>query len=177
MIIIDCEQGTPEWDDCRLGIPTASSFGKILTATGKVSQSRIPYMKVLACERVSGRSEESFVSTRMKEGKINEAESRDIYAMEHTELDVYQVGFVFKDERRLVGCSPDALCDPGGGFETKDAKQLIQFNRLEANRMVTELCIRLYRDEAWIKRLEEELEKFYYELAAMTKKLKEMKHD
>jgi len=203
MIIVDCQQGTPQWAACRLGIPTASNFGKILTATGKVSDTRTEYMKELACEAVSGRSEENFMSYRMKKGKELEAESRNVYAMKHEDLDVYQVGFVYKDEKRMVGASPDALCDPNGGFETKDAKFTIQYDRLKDNKMIAShvpqvqgglyvckrewwdfqsycsglpvLCIRNYRDEAYISRLAEELERFCYELAAMIKQLKEMK--
>jgi hypothetical protein len=34
MIILDLEQGTPEWLQARLGIPTASNFGNIITPTG-----------------------------------------------------------------------------------------------------------------------------------------------
>ena len=203
MIIVDCEQNSPEWDQCRLGIPTASNFGKILTATGKVSDTRKEYMIELACETVSGRSEENFMSYRMKKGKELEAESRRVYAMNHEDLDVYQVGFVYKDEKRMIGASPDALVDPNGGFETKDAKFTIQYDRLASGKMITShtpqvqgglyvcerewwdfqsycsglpvLCIRNYRDENYISRLAEELERFCYELAGLIKNLREMR--
>lgn len=202
MIIVDCDQNDATWDKCRLGIPTASSFGKILTSTGKVSDTRIKYMKQLAGEAVSGRKEDSFQSYRMKEASKMEAESRQVYAMNHEDLNVYQVGFVYKDEKRMIGASPDALVDPNGGFETKDAEFTVQIDRLFDNKMITthipqcqggmyvcerewwdfqsycnglpELCIRNYRDEKYISRLEEELEKFCYELAIMIKRLKEM---
>ncbi len=202
MIIIDCKQGTPEWDACRLAIPTASNFGKILTATGKISDSRTEYMIQLACEAVSGRSEDSFQSYRMKEGSKLEAESRSVYSMDHEDLDVYQVGFVYKDEQKMIGCSPDALVDHNGGFETKDAQFTVQYDRLMDGKMITShipqvqgslyvcerewwdwqsycsglpyLLIRNYRDEKYISRLAEELEKFCFELAVRIKKLKEM---
>jgi len=202
MIIVDCKQNTPEWDDCRRGIPTASNFGKILTSTGKVSESREEYIIQLACEHVSGRSEDNFQSYRMKQGSIMEAESRSVYAMNH-EVEVIQVGFVYKDETRRVGCSPDGLIDPDGGFETKDAKFTVQHARLKSKKMeasfgpqvqgglyccerewwdwqsycsgLPELCIRNYRDEKWISRLAEELERFCYDLALTIRKLKEMK--
>jgi len=202
MIVVDCQQNTPLWDQCRLGIPTASRFGEIYTATGKVSTSREKYMIELACESVSGRSEEKFQSFRMKEGSRLEEESAQVYAMNHEDLDVYKVGFVYKDERRMFGCSPDRLVDPGGIFETKDAKFTIQYDRLKKGTMVTEhipqvqgeifccerewgdfqsycsglpvLCIRNYRDENYISRLAEELERFCYDLAGVIKKLKEM---
>jgi len=202
MIIIDCEQGTPEWDACRLGIPTASNFGKILTAIGKMSAQRQDYMYDLAGEAVSGRHEETFTSFRMQQGSEKESESRMVYEMEN-EIEVRQVGFVYKDERRMFGCSPDGLIDPDGGFESKDAKFTVQIKRLFDGKMVTEhipqvqgclyvcerdwwhfrsycsglpsLDIRCERDEKYISRLSEELEKFCYELAIKIKELKEMK--
>ena len=195
-------QGSAQWRQCRLGLPTASNFGKILTATGKISESREQYMIELACESVAGRSEENFTSYRMKQGTEMEAESRRVYAMEHEDLEVVQVGFVYKDERKMYGCSPDSLVNPGGVFETKDAKFAIQYKRLIANKMITShipqvqgeifccdrewadfqsycsglpvLCIRVQRDEKYISRLAEELEKFAYDLAIRIRKLKEL---
>lgn len=202
MIIIDCQQNSPEWDKCRLGIPTASNFGKILTPTGKISDTRIKYMKELAGEAVSGRSEENYQSYRMKKAAEMEAESRRVYAMEN-EVEIRQVGFVYKDERKMFGVSPDGLIDPSGGFETKDAEFTVQIDRLFAGKMITphipqcqgglyicereywvfrsycsglpSLNIRVERDEKYISRLEEELEKFCYELAELVRKLKEMR--
>lgn len=201
-IIIDCIQGDETWKKCRLGRPTGSNFGKILTATGKVSESRTAYMIELACEFVSGRSEENYTSYRMKEGSRLEEESCQVFAMEHENLDVRKVGFVFKDERKLCGCSPDRLIDDNGILETKDAKFTIQYDRLKKGTMVTQhipqvqgeiyccereygifrsycsglpsLDIRVERDENYISRLEEEIEKFSYELTILVKKLKAM---
>lgn len=202
-IIIDCIQGTPEWDACRRGIPTASKAHKIVTPTGRLTGKdvRQKYMDKLAGEAVSGRTEESFVSYRMQKGTEAEEESCRVYAMAHEDLDVYKVGFVYKDERKMFGYSPDRFCDPGGLFETKDAQFDIQIPRLRDGKMVNEhipqcqsalyccerewvdfqsycsglpeLCIRLYRDEKWIALFEEELEKFCYDLVALIKKLKE----
>lgn len=205
IIIDDFLQGSDEWDKARLGIPTASNFSKILTATGKISDSRNEYMIELACEAVSGRSEENFTSYRMKKGNEMEAESRRVYAMNHEDLEVVQVGFIYKDERKMYGCSPDAIVNPGGVFETKDAKFTVQYKRLTDNRMVTShipqvqgeifccerewcdfqsycsglpvLCIRIYRDEKYIARLSEELERFCYELVVMIKRLKEIEEN
>ena len=204
MIIVDCIQGTPQWDACRLNTPTASNFGKILTSTGKVSDTREKYMIQLACEAVAGRKEENFQSYRMKEGSRLEEESRQVYAMNHEDLDVYQVGFVYKDEKQMVGASPDALVDHNGGFETKDAEFTVQYERLKKGTMVTShipqvqggmyvcerewwdfqsycsglpvLCIRNYRDEKYISRLAEELERFCYELANMINHLKSLQN-
>lgn len=201
-IIIDSyKQHDPEWHSARLGNPGGSGFGKILTATGKISDTRKQYMIELACEAVSGRSEDGFLSYRMKQGTEMEAESRAVYAMEN-EIEIRQVALVWKDEQKKFHVSPDGLIGADGVFETKDAKFTVQYERLLANRMVTKhipqcqgsmyvcergycmfrsycsglpsLNIRLERDEKYISMLGEELEKFCYELAIMIRRLKEI---
>jgi len=54
MKTFDCAQGSEAWLQCRLGVPTASCFGKILTATGKPSSSARAYRRTLVAERVTG---------------------------------------------------------------------------------------------------------------------------
>lgn len=201
MIVLDVPQGSPEWKLARLGIPTASNFGKILTATGKVSTQRVKYMYELAGEAVSGIPIERFTSYRMEQGNKLEEESRNVYEMNH-QVEVQQVGLCYKDEKGMYSCSPDGLIEPGGGFETKDAQYDIQVERLLKGKMVTShipqvqgclficgrewwdfqsycrglppLTIRAERDETYISRLEEELEKFCYELVGIVKRLKEL---
>jgi hypothetical protein len=202
--ISNISQGSPEWMALRLGIPTASNFGKILTATGKISESREKYMKRLAGEAVSGRSEENYQSYRMKRGAEMEAESRRVYEMDN-EIEIRQVALVYKDERRAFSSSPDGLISSDGGFETKDAEFVVQIDRLFNGKMITShipqcqgglyicereywifrsycsglpsLNIRLERDEKYIARLSEELERFCYELVIMIKRLKEIKEN
>jgi len=202
-IIIDSfKQHDPEWHDARRGNPGASNFSKIFTATGKVSEQRKAYMYELAGQAISGRSEETFMSYRMQQGTEMEHESRIVYAMNH-DVEVRQVALVYKDEKKMFHVSPDGLIDNDGCFETKDAKFSVQIERLISGKMVTGhkpqcqgallvserewtdwqsycsglpvLCIRNYRDEKYISRLEEELEKFCYELAILIRRLKEMK--
>jgi hypothetical protein len=43
MIVHDVEQGTEAWHSLRLGVPTASNFGKVFTSTCKVSSSLDDY--------------------------------------------------------------------------------------------------------------------------------------
>jgi len=201
-IIIDCQQNDETWFDVRRGTPTASQFFRIITPTGKpVSESvRLKYLDQLSGEAVSGRSEEQFVSYRMKQAKAMEDESCEVYAMNHEDLDVYSVGFVFKDERRMFGCSPDRMVGENGIFETKDAQFTVQIPRLREGKMVQEhipqvqgeifccerewgdfqsycsglpvLCIRNYRDEKYIKLLSEELERFCMDLAILIRKIR-----
>ena len=52
MIIHPAEQGTPEWTQARLGIPTSSNFDRIVTPGGKATTGdrRINYMRKLLAE-------------------------------------------------------------------------------------------------------------------------------
>ena len=62
MIILDDEQGSPEWLKSRLGRPSASMFAKLITTTGKPSASADKYINDLVAEKITGRSEPLFVS-------------------------------------------------------------------------------------------------------------------
>lgn len=115
MIIIDCEQGTPDWDDARRGIPTASEFSRIVTPTGKLSASREGYIAELVAEWALGYSVASFGGNAATErGHILEPEALDYFTM-LTDAEVERVGFVYRDDDRMVGCSPDFMHgnDPG----------------------------------------------------------------
>jgi len=71
--IIDCVQGSPEWFQARLGIPTASCFSQVLAkGEGKV---RATYMRRLAGEIITGQSAETFKSEAMERGNQMEAEA------------------------------------------------------------------------------------------------------
>jgi hypothetical protein len=118
MILVDVEQGTPEWWEARLGIPTASEFDKILTpANLKPSTSAETYLNKLVGEWVRGRPDETFKSEWMKRGNIIEPEARDFYAFQY-DLEPIQVGFCKTDDGRY-GCSPDSLVGDEGGVEIK----------------------------------------------------------
>lgn len=113
MITLDLEQGTPEWHQARLGIPTASNFGKLITAGLKPSTQAEVYQNKLVAEWYTGEAEENFVSEAMQRGTELEPVAREAYEFA-TDESVEEVGFVYKDEAKLVGCSPDGLCGPHG---------------------------------------------------------------
>lgn len=111
-VIVKCEQdNTPgsEWMMCRNAIPTSSETDKIITPGMKPSGQQDAYLASLTAEWISGREEEDrFVSYWMDRGTELEPEAKEGYAFE-TGLTVEEVGFVYRDEERMVGCSPDAL--------------------------------------------------------------------
>lgn len=124
MIILDVEQGSPEWHQARCGVVTASNFSKVLAkGRGKEpSKVRATYMHELANEILTGCADtEGFSNAWMERGKEIEAEGRDFYRFS-TGNDVQQVGFIFLDESRRVGCSPDSLVGDDGGLELKSPK-------------------------------------------------------
>lgn len=118
MKIIQCEQNSPEWYAARCGIPSASSFDKIVTTTGMPSKQREKYLYQLAGEVISGKSEESFQSAAMIRGHEMEQEARQFYELTNG-CEIKQVGFCIADEVR-VGCSPDGLVIEDGGLEIKN---------------------------------------------------------
>jgi len=115
MKIIDCEQGSPEWHQARCGIPTASSFDKIVTSTGSLSKQREKYMYQLAGERVTGKPEETYKNGFMERGKEMEAEARAFYELTNG-VKVNQVGFCLENG---YGASPDGLVGDDGVLEIK----------------------------------------------------------
>ena len=112
MIILNCEQGTPEWREARLGKPSASNFGKLITNGGKPSTSADKYISQLIAERLTGESEPIFVNEHMARGTELEPEAREHYEYITDEL-VEQVGFILHDSKEY-GCSPDGLIKDGG---------------------------------------------------------------
>jgi len=129
MIILDCEQLSEEWFAARCGIPSASRFDKLITPTGKPSTSATAYRRELLAEWVTGEKQQIKQSEWMLRGIEMEPEARQYYEFTN-DVEVQEVGLIFKDEDRLVSCSPDGLLVPsdalndaldgfGGGLEIK----------------------------------------------------------
>ena len=60
MLEIEVDQNSEDWHRARIGIPTASEFGKMLTGTGKPSTQVDDYAAQLAAEIYSGVPMKSF---------------------------------------------------------------------------------------------------------------------
>lgn len=122
--MIECThpQGSDEWLVDRCGIPTASMFKSIVTSTGKPSTSAKTYMNSLLADWLAGKPVDAFEPTdAMKRGTEREAEARELYSF-ITDNKVVETGFWFKDERKLVGCSPDGLVNDNALIEIKCPK-------------------------------------------------------
>jgi len=198
MKILTFKQQSPEWFAARLGIPTASSFDKIITSKGDPSKQVTGYLYTLAAERLSGIREDSFSSAAMEEGVRREEESRLVYSMLN-ETEVLQVGFCLEDSGRW-GCSPDGLVGDDGLVEFKNPTGKVAVEYLLGNKLPTkyftqiqgqmfvtgrgfvdfvsyfpglrQLVVRVERDEGFIKALEVELIKFSEKLDEVCREIK-----
>lgn len=134
--IFDCEQGSPEWYACRLGIPTASEFDTVL-AKGKgggESKTRRTYMLKLAGERITGQPKYDYSNDHMERGKEMEQEARDLYAMV-ADLEPAKVGFMRRGD---AGASPDSLVGDVGLLEIKTKLAHLQLECLLADQLPSE---------------------------------------
>jgi len=191
--VFNCEQGTPEWHMCRLGIPTASEFKSVLAkGEGKM---RRAYMYKLIGERKTGETSENYSNGHMERGKEMEAEARDLYTF-MKDIEPSRVGFLRNYE---AGCSPDGFVGATGLIEIKTKLPHLQVEVLLADRLPPEhvaqcqgalwvaerewidFCSywpklplfvkRVYRDEAYIKRLSLEVSEFNAEMLSLIERI------
>ena len=118
-VLVEVEQRSDEWLKLRCGVATASCFDRIITpATGKPSASAVAYRRELLAEWLTGQPVSIKESGWMQRGTEMEPEARAFYEFE-ADAEVTETGFVFLDERRLIGCSPDGLVGDDGLVEIK----------------------------------------------------------
>jgi len=201
MIIEDgFAQRSDDWFRAKAGVPGASSFSKIITASGKPSVSANDYIFQLAGEKILGRIEDGYVSFAMQQGIDREAEARRFYELVNG-VEIRQVALVYKSEARSVACSPDGLMH-GKGLEIKcpllkthvkyllynDAFKTEYFIQVQGSLWVCgfdtwdlmsyspglpPLILTMERDENFISKLEFEMVKFLKELDRVYKELME----
>jgi hypothetical protein len=117
VIRLDVKQGTEEWHQARLGIPTASQFHRIITPKGAPSSQAIGYVHELIAEKLLGRPVDIGATPAMERGTFLEPEAVAYYEM-LAGVDTQPGGFCLSDDRR-VGCSPDRLIGDDAGIEIK----------------------------------------------------------
>lgn len=194
MKIYTCEQGTPEWFEARLGIPTASEFATVM-AKGE-GKTRRRYLLKLAGEVITGEVEDSYTNAHMERGKVMEEDARKMYAFIN-DAACERVGFIRNGD---MGCSPDSLIGEDGGVEIKTALAHIQVDRLLRNELPSEhraqvqgfllvtsrawcdfvsyspklplLVVRVQRDNGYIANLKGEIDRFNDELAKIVEQVR-----
>ena len=135
-IIRDIEQGSDEWLQLKLGVASASNFDKIITSTGKESESLKKYALQLATELMLETPEPSFKNDVMARGNEVEPLARDAY-QEQTFKVVEQIT-MFKSDCGNFGYSPDGLVDNDGLVEIKCPIATTHFKYLLDNKMPTD---------------------------------------
>ena len=112
MRVLDVEQGSREWIEARLGIPTASAFKRIVTSTGKLSAQRDAYQAELLSEWVFGEPAKDFDTAWTERGKVLEPDARRYYSF-RTDTEARTVGFIVREGR--LKCSSGGLAIPTAG--------------------------------------------------------------
>ena len=120
----DLIQGTDEWFAARRGIVTASVVGQLITPK-TVKPAANDYSRALTttlvAERITGWTEEVFISNDMMRGNMDEPLARDLYS--RTYAPVVEVGFMVRDDWGFtIGYSPDGLVGDDGLIEVKSRK-------------------------------------------------------
>ena len=192
-IVRDIEQGTPEWFALRAGKVTGSNFGKVL-AKGS-GATRRSYMLDLIAERW-GAQREPYTNAAMEWGTQTEPQARAMYELmsgdevEEVTLILHSDdvscspdGLVGNDggieikcpnssthvDYRLREALPSAYKPQVQGFlwiAEREWCDFVSFDpRVRADKQF--FCVRVYRDEAYIKTLAAEVERFVAELLAL----------
>lgn len=200
-IFADVVQGSPEWFECRMGIPTASMFKEVMSKKGPrggIPKGRQTYMYKLAGEILSGEPMDNYVNANMDRGSERESEARDLYAFLQ-DVEPVQVGFIRNGN---CGASPDALIGDDGLWENKDAFAHIQIARLlqgvlppehkpqaQGQLMVSQrswvdwmshcrglppLIVRVERDEPYIAVMKIDIDEFVQELNDLVAQIRSM---
>lgn len=124
MTIIDCVQGSPEWDRERCGLVTSSNFSL------KMQPEKYMYQK--AYERISGIPfNNGYTSKSIDRGNDWEDSNRARYELT-TGLEVVQVGLVKHND--YISCSPDGLIGDDGGLELKSPDTITHMSYIAANK-------------------------------------------
>ena len=134
MIEVHCAQNSPEWFAHRRGVPSASQSHRIVKGDGTPATAKVrgEYIDQLLGERFSPpKKDGGYQSGAMKDGHAFEPQAR-AFAGVHFGVEFRTAGFVFGNEGRRFGCSPDGLAVGGGsGLEIKtlEPKQLLHVAR------------------------------------------------
>jgi hypothetical protein len=201
MQILTMPQGSPEWDEARLGYATSSEFHSVL-AKGE-GKKRNTYLRKVVAERLTGQSLESYQNENMLRGKLLEDDARAAYSR-HKGVEVELVGLIRHDTLK-ASCSPDGLVYWDGGIEIKSVIPTTQIDtfqlegryptehkpQIQGNLWLSErewwdfvsycptmpqnlqlYITRIYRDPAYIGILKDEVERFLEDVELLEQKLR-----
>ena len=200
IILENVIQRSTEWFQLKAGLPSASSFNRIVTTSEERSKQYKDYLYELAGESIVGYTENSYTNYAIEKGIERVEESRIVFEKLYGEP-VRQVGLVYKDKSRSVCCSPDGLVGDTG-VELKNPILKTQTKYLLNGTLPTEyfqqvqgsmwtmnfkhyfffsyypgmppFILLVKRDEAFISKLSKEMDLFVKELKEVIKKLRKL---
>lgn len=200
MVVHDCIQGSVQWLDLRLGIPTASELGNLLTPEFKLREGETPrtYLAMKLAEDYLGHPLLDLNTFSVEQGTILEEQALPWLKLE-TDWPIKRVGFITTDDGKF-GCSPDGLIGDDCGLEIKcpsahvHIKYLMngvvpkdylpqvhggmyatgfkKWKFLSYRRNMPALILEVARDEKIIGQIERALEKFHEDFEEGLKKVK-----
>lgn len=124
MIELNMEQRSPEWYVARAGVITASGYTNL-----PLSHRKYTFVRDKVTEIITGEAIHLDLSgnKHVQRGVDMEDAARQAYEA-HTGNKVQEIGFVFRDESRRVGCSPDGLIGDDGLIEIKCPSTPVHLN-------------------------------------------------
>ena len=129
MIKVKCEQGTDKWRGIKAGVASPSNFDRLITASMKPSSQADDYLYELMGEWVVGMCKELPPNLYwVNRGTDIEPQARAQYEFA-TGSEVDEVGFIYKDKKKLIGGSPDGLTT-AKGLEIKCPSPIIHVSYL-----------------------------------------------
>lgn len=198
METFDCEQGSKEWFDLRIGSIGGSSIGAVC-AKGE-GKSRKSLLYRFAGEILSGEKYEGYQNHHMERGIALEPEAKRLYAFK-TGRDVVNVGLKRLEPHKH--CSPDGMIEPDGTIEVKcvipsvhietidsDKVPAAYVKQVQWNLFITKSTwcdfvsysptvldipiwiITVERNEKLIKQMNEEADRFIEDLKVLVEKIK-----
>lgn len=153
----DLMQRTDEWLDVRRGIVTASTVGRLITprtikpADNPDSRS---LTMLLVSERITGWTEDTYVSSAMWRGVEDEPRAVETYSRAYAPVET--VGFMVRDEWGFrVGYSPDGLVGKDGLVEVKSRSprehvRVVIEDEVPAEHMAQLQCGLLVSGRQWV---------------------------
>jgi putative phage-type endonuclease len=139
MIVFNCEHHSEAWHEARCGRITGTRFKNLMSKESTASYQDL--ITDIACEIITGRAEENFVSADMERGIETEPEARKEYES-HFSVEVKEVGFIIPDEdhkyHEWIGISPDGLNADNGMIEIKCPKMKTHFEYIEGGKLPSE---------------------------------------
>lgn len=128
MRIVECEQGSAQWLQERVGRLTASRVSEAMSKfkdkkkkdTEETAERRV-YRIDLVTERLTRRTTENFNTPEMQWGRDHEDDARIAYEL-YSGVMVERIGFILHPSVDFIGASPDGLVGYEGGLEIKCPK-------------------------------------------------------